>query len=44
MSAALRIGAEVASALADRRAVVSLETSVIGRGSRIRPTWSVPGG
>ena len=32
MSAALRIGAEVASALADRRAVVSLETSVIGQG------------
>jgi pseudouridylate synthase len=32
MSAALRIGAEVASALAERRAVVSLETSVIGQG------------
>lgn len=32
MSERLRIGAEVASALADRRAVVALETSVIGQG------------
>jgi len=32
VSERLRIGEEVVSALADRRAVVALETSVIGQG------------